>query len=605
MAFMAKRLLSTSLRWQTSSNGLARLLFRPQHQHVYGKSLHVTSVRGIELPLSGYEILDYEQERKQFTLQAPEYYNFVRDYLDQWAHAEQNGLRQTKTPAFWWVDTDGKKEMKLSFQDLSAISKRVANALIGGCGLARQDKVIIILPRIPEWWFLHLACIRADITPSSGTMLLRSNDIKHRLKLSKAKCIITTPSMVQYVDEVANQSEDLKTKVVVGSVSETSPGWKNYQQLVENAAADFECVNTKSSDPMMLFFTSGTTGAPKMALHTHSSYGYGHFTTGRYMLQLKPESIVWNLSDTGWAKCAWSSFFVPWIKGACVFIHNAHQFDPVDVLNKLSKYPITHLCSAPTGLRLMVQQKLEDFKFKALYYTIAAGEPLNPELLQMWKRGTGLDIYEGYGQTETTVVCCRPPNLIYKPESTGKSAPGVDVQIVDDDGNIVDRGTEGNISIRCKPVRPVGLFAGYLNEPEKTAASFRGDFYLLGDRGYMDEDDYVYFVGRADDIIISSGYRIGPFEVESALLEHPAVTESAVVSSPDEIRGEVVKAFITLSNEYKESDQEKLSLEIQNFVKSQTAPYKYPRKIEFVKELPKTISGKIRRVELRNKEWNM
>ncbi|KAK3802046.1 hypothetical protein RRG08_064639 [Elysia crispata] len=563
--------------------------------------------RGIQLALSGHDISNYEQERKNVTLEAPQYFNFARDFLDQWAKAEQNGLRQTSTPAFWWVDEDSQKELKLSFQDLSNISKRVANALVQGCGLTRQDVVIIILPKIPEWWFLHLACIRADITSSAGTMLLRSKDIHHRLTLSKAKCIITTPDMVQYVDQVADECESLQTKVVVGTVSETSPGWKNYGQLVEKASSDFECVNTKSSDPMMIFFTSGTTGAPKMAEHTHSSYGLGHLLTARYMLQLKPESIFWNLADTGWAKTAYSSLFSPWIHGSCVFIRNTHvaKFDPTDVLTHLSKFPITHLCSSPTALRLMVQQKLESYKFNALYYTVAAGEPLNPEVVEMWTKGTGLDIYEGYGQTETTVVCNRPPNLAYKPGSTGKSTPGYEVQILDDEGNIVERGTEGNIGIHCKPKRPVGLFAGYLNNPEKTAASFCGDFYLLGDRGFMDEDDYVYFVGRSDDIIISSGYRIGPFEVESALLEHPAVTESAVVSSPDEVRGEIVKAFITLSAEYAGCDQLKLTKELQEFVKTLTAPYKYPRKIEFVKELPKTISGKIRRVELRNKEWQI
>ncbi|KAK3802047.1 hypothetical protein RRG08_064640 [Elysia crispata] len=585
--------------------GICRLLLRPENLGLYGNYRQSTTVRGIQLPLAGYEISNYEHERKNATMQAPKYFNFARDFIDQWAHAEKTGMRETNTPAFWWIDEDGRNELKLSFQDLSSISKRVANALVGGCGLKRQDVVIIILPKIPEWWFLHLACIRADIRSSAGTMLLRSKDILHRLKLSKAKCIVTTPEMVPYVDQVADECEELRSKIVVGDISETSLGWKNYGQLVKKAAKDFECIDTKSSDSMMIFFTSGTTGAPKMAEHSHSSYGLGHLFTARYMHQLKPQSVFWNLSDTGWAKSAWSNLFSPWSHGSCVFIHNSPKFDPVDVLTNLSKYPITHLCCSPTALRLLTLQKVNQYKIKSLYYTVTAGEPLNPELLEEWKRGAGLDIYEGYGQTETTVVCCRPPNLAYKYESMGKSAPGVDVQIVDDNGNIVDRGLEGNISIRWKPVRPLGLFSGYLNEPERTAASFRGDFYLLGDRGYMDEDDYVYFIGRSDDIIISSGYRIGPFEVESALMEHPAVIESAVVSSPDKIRGEVVKAFITLSAEYEGSDKEKLTKEIQEFVKNLTAPYKYPRKIEYTKELPKTISGKIRRVELRNKEWQI
>ncbi|XP_005106393.1 acyl-coenzyme A synthetase ACSM3, mitochondrial isoform X1 [Aplysia californica] len=565
--------------------------------------LSVQGKRWIQL-CTTYPFDNYELERKNFHLDVPEYFNFAHDFIDGWAAAEQSGKRESDVPAFWWVDSVSKKEIKWSFQQLSQQSKRVANALTGGCGLQRGDKVIVILPKIPEWWLLNLACIRADIILSPGTTLLRSKDIRHRLKLSGAQAIITSPELSHYVDEGASDIERPLTKILVGEQSETRPGWVNYHSLVEKASADFQTAKTKATDPMTLFFTSGTTGAPKMAELSHASYGLGHTLTARYFLQSTSRSVVWNLSDTGWAKCAWSSLFAAWIHGSCVFIYNSAAFDPAETLQVLASYPVTHFCSAPSGYRLLVTQSQFAHRYPALKYCFAAGEPSNPEMIELWKKGTGLDIHEGYGQTETTLICARYACIDYKPGSMGKASPGIDLAVVDDDGNVLERGTEGNLAVKVKPHRPVGLFTHYLNEPERTAAVFRGDYYLLGDRCYMDEEDYVYFVGRADDVIISSGYRIGPFEVESALLEHPAVLESAVVSSPDDIRGEVVKAFVILSPDYRNTDPETLDLELKNHVKTVTAPYKYPRRIEFVTELPKTISGKIRRVELRNKEWN-
>ncbi|XP_059167992.1 acyl-coenzyme A synthetase ACSM3, mitochondrial-like isoform X2 [Physella acuta] len=564
---------------------------------------HYQSTRSLHIPLNGYSFTDYNLEKKSFSLQVPNNFNFVKHFIDEWARAERLGLRNTSNPALWWVNANSKKEIKFSFQQLSEHSQRIANALTMGCGLKRQDRVIIILPKVPEWWLIFLACIRADLTVCPGTMMLKTYDVKHRLELSKASCIITSPELVSCVDQASQECEHLKTKIVVGDKEETRPGWLNFDALVEKAGNQFQCVNTKASDPMMIFFTSGTTGAPKMAEHTHSSYGLGHITSARYFLMVNSESVMWNLSDTGWAKSAWSSFFSPWIMGACVFVYSAERFDPTETLQVLSRYPVTHFCSSPTGLRMILAQNLRNTKFLALRRCLGAGEPVNPEIMEHWRRETGLTIYEGYGQTETTLVCSSYNCIRYKPGSMGKSSPELDVRIVDDDGRVVDPGVEGNIALRTKPYRPIGLFKQYVNDPVRTAAAFRGDFYITGDRGYMDEEDYVYFVGRADDVINSAGYRIGPFEVESVLLEHPAVLESAVVSSPDELRGEVVKAFVTLAPEYKSRDPDELVLELQNHVKKSTAPYKYPRKIEFIDELPKTVSGKIRRVELRNKEW--
>lgn len=354
---------------------------------------------------------------------------------------------------------------------------------------------------------------------------------------------------------------------------------------------------------MTIYFTSGTTGAPKMTEHSHCSFPIGLTVNARYWLDLLPSDVFWNASDTGWAKSAWSSVFSPWIQGSCVFAHGMPRFDAEVILETLVKYPVTTFCSAPTLYRMMVLHNLDSYKFKSLKHCISAGEPINPQVMEQWKATTGLDIYEGYGQTETVLICGTFKGMKIKPGSMGKPSPAYDVQIVDGGGNILPLNQEGDIGIRISPQKPFCLFSQYTGDPEKTASTQRGDFYLTGDRAIKDEDGYFWFVGRSDDVILSSGYRIGPFEIESALIEHPAVGESAVVSSPDPIRGEVVKAFVVLSPTYSGQDPGKLISELQEHVKKVTAPYKYPRKIEFVQQLPKTVSGKIRRNELRNIEW--
>ncbi|XP_060063423.1 acyl-coenzyme A synthetase ACSM3, mitochondrial-like [Ylistrum balloti] len=550
---------------------------------------------------------DYEWHRKWMENESrkenlPEYYNFARDVIDRWATLEQTGVRQLSNPALWITNNDG-EDRKWSFQDLSSLSKRTANVFIHKCGLDPGDKLILILPRVPEWWFVNVAAIRAGLILSAGTVLLRPNDIKHRVQLSGAKCIVADRLSVDNIDKIADQCPSLKCKVFVGSKSETRPGWLNFEDVLSKASEEFQTVNSRFDDPMTVFFTSGTTGTPKMAEHTHGSYGYGSIITARYFLQCTDKDVVWNMSDTGWAKSAWSSLFAPWLRGSCVFAHNTDKFDPVIALRILEKKPaISVFCAAPTAVRFLVQQPLNQYKQGKLH-CVSAGEPVNPELLQEWKSGTGLDLYEGYGQTETTLLCGTYPIMENKPGSMGKAAPGVDLRIVDDDGVELPPNTEGNIGINTNDYRPIGLFSGYVGDPDRTASVFQGGYYLTGDRAKIDEDGYVWFIGRADDVILTSGYRIGPFEVESALIEHPSVLESAVVSSPDPVRGEVVKAFVTLTGDYQTADRNKLTKELQEHVKTVTAPYKYPRKIEFVDQLPKTVSGKIRRVELRNKEW--
>ncbi|XP_042827652.1 acyl-coenzyme A synthetase ACSM3, mitochondrial isoform X1 [Panthera tigris] len=545
---------------------------------------------------------NYESIKQEFKLETPEYFNFAKDILDQWTNMEKAGKRPSN-PAFWWINGNG-EEVRWSFEELGSLSRKFANILTEACALKRGDRVIVILPRIPEWWLANVACLRTGTVLIPGTTQLTQRDILYRLQSSKAKCIITDEVLAPAVDAVASKCENLHSKLIVSQ--KPKDGWGNLKEMMKQASDNHTCVKTKHDEMMAIYFTSGTSGTPKMTGHTHSSFGLGLSVNGRFWLDLTPSDVIWNTSDTGWAKSAWSSVFSPWIQGACVFAHYLPRFEPTSIFQTLSEFPITVFCSAPTAYRMLIQNDMtRSYKFKSLKHCVSAGEPINPEVTEQWRNRTGLDIYEGYGQTETVLICGNFKGMKIKSGSMGKPSPAFDVKILDINGNVLPPGEEGDIGIQVLPNRPLGLFAHYIDNPTKTASTLRGNFYITGDRGYMDEDGYFWFVARSDDIILSSGYRIGPFEVESALIEHPAVAEAAVVSSPDPIRGEVVKAFIVLSHDYKSHDQEQLKKEIQEHVKKITAPYKYPRKVEFIQELPKTISGKIKRNELRKKEWEM
>jgi acetyl-CoA synthetase/medium-chain acyl-CoA synthetase len=531
---------------------------------------------------------NYDEVYANFKFDVPEYFNWARDIFDKWGEDPEK-------LALWLVDDFGNEE-KLTFAEMTAQSKRLANVFKAN-GIQEGDKVIVLLGRIPAWWVTILACLRSGAIVSPGTLQLTPKDIQYRFEASRAVAIISDEANAPKVDAVADKCPTLKTKIVVGQ----RDGWLSFYGEMDKAPADFEAANTKSDFTSILYFTSGTTGMPKMTVHTHASYGLGHTITGKFWLDLKPDDLHWNLSDTGWAKAAWSSFFGPWNCGAATFAHSTTgKFDARQTLEMLSKYPITTLCGPPTAYRVFVLEDLKKYDFKTLRHCVAAGEPLNPEVISVWKEATGNLIYDGYGQTETVLLVGNFPCNEVKPGSMGKMSPGFYIGIVDEEGNEVPAGKEGDIAVRVSPDRPVGLFREYYEEPERTAGTMRGDWYITGDRGVKDEDNYIWFVGRADDVILTSGYRIGPFEVESALIEHPAVAESAVVASPDEVRGEIVKAFVILAPGYTGSPE--LVRELQDFVKNVTAPYKYPREIEFVDSLPKTISGKIRRIELRDME---
>uniref|UniRef100_A0A8B9C444 medium-chain acyl-CoA ligase n=1 Tax=Anser brachyrhynchus TaxID=132585 RepID=A0A8B9C444_9AVES len=544
-------------------------------------SLRAALRKSLQLCSQSYTVstsFSYEAMKQQYRPEVPEYFNFASDVLDRWTEIEKEG-KKTKNPALWWVDGDG-EEIKWSFEELGILSRKVANVLSNVCGLQRGDRVLLILPRIPEWWLVNVACLRTGTVLIPGTQQLTVKDILYRLQKSKAKCIITDDFVAPAVDSVGAECQSLKFKLLVSEGHRE--GWLNFKDLLKNAPSSHQCVTTKHQDPMAIYFTSGTTGFPKMTEHSHSSCGIGFTVSGRYWLDLTPSDIFWNTSDTGWAKASWTSVFSTWIQGACVFVHKMPQFNPITLFN----------FSFPPS-----------YTFKRLRHCVSGGEPINPDVMEKWKVQTGLDIHEAYGQTETVVVCANFKGMKIKPGSMGKPSPTYDVKIIDENGNILSPGKEGDIAIRVKPTRPPFLFTCYTDDPEKTEATIRGDFYVTGDRGILDEDGYFWFVGRSDDVITSAGYRIGPFEVESALLEHPAVVESAVVSSPDPIRGEVVKAFVVLTSDYVSRDPEEMMKELQDHVKKVTAPYKYPRKMEFVQQLPKTVSGKIQRNELRQKEW--
>lgn len=531
--------------------------------------------------------------------EVPDKFNFVSDVIDHWAGMEKAGKR-APSPALWWLSGDG-QEMKWNFSQLSEISQQVANVLTGTCGLQRGDRVTMVLPRVPEWWLVTLGCMRAGLVFMPGTIQLKTKDILYRLQASKAKAIVAGDEVAQAVDTVVPECPALKIKLLVSE--EKREGWLDLKTLIRGASTIHHCVKTKSQEAAAIYFTSGTTGLPKMAEHTHSSLGLKAKMDAGICLGLQTSDIVWTVADTGWVVNLLTSLLYPWALGACTFVHLMPKFDPSVIIKVLSSYPINNLVGGPLVFRSLLQQDLSSCKFPHLQHCFSGGETLLPETLESWRTQTGLDIREFYGQTETGMTCTVSKTMTIKPGSMGKAVPLYDMQVIDDQGNVLPPNTEGEFAIRVKPIKPVGIFNGYVDNLEKTAASTRGDFWLLGDRGTKDEDGYFHFMGRTDDIINTSGYRIGPSEVENVLMEHPAVVETAVISSPDAVRGEVVKAFVVLAPQFRSQDPEQLTKELQEHVKSVTAPYKYPRKVEFVPDLPKTNTGKIMRSELRNKEW--
>ncbi|MDD5686014.1 MAG: AMP-binding protein [Methanoregulaceae archaeon] len=542
-----------------------------------------------------HNMTDYEETYRNFSLDVPEFYNFGFDVIDRIAQKDRNRL------AMIHVDQDG-RERTYTFRQLMNLSNSAANMLLK-YGIKKGDRVIIMLPRIPEWWIFAIASIKLGAVFCPCPTMLTPKDLRYRINSAKIKMVITDEENAGKVEEICNDCPTLVSRLVVDA---ELPGWISYPvELDYPAPVSRNLVNlpgmerTRSTDPLVIYFTSGTTGEPKMVVH-NQSLPIGHTTTGAFWLDLRENDLHFTLADTGWAKSSWGKFFGPWIQGACILVYDIRsKFKATELLPVLERYEVTVFCAPPTVYRMLILADLEKFDLRELRHCVSAGEPLNPEVIRVWQEGTGLTIYEGYGQTELVLVIGTFPCMKVKQGSMGRPSPGWQIELQDDDGRPVPQGEVGRIAVRVKP-RPVGLFDGYLYDDEANGEAFVGDFYYTGDKAYVDEDGYFWFVGRDDDVIKSSGYRIGPFEVESALMEHPAVKEAAVVGSPDVIRGMIVKAFIVLKDGFTPS--EKLIKDIQNFVKKTTAPYKYPRAIEFVDDLPKTISGKIRRNVLRGQE---
>ena len=532
----------------------------------------------------------YDIMYKNFKWHVPENYNFGFDVVDQWAED------RTKL-ALISIDRTGKRDRYHTFYDLKFQSNQFANVL-RKMGVKKGDRVLVILQSIPEWYVSLIGMFKLGVIPMPGTVLLTPKDVEYRINRAKACMVLTDKDHAEDVESVKSKCPSLKHLMIIG---DKRNGWINFKEEMNKASHELsqsDVGKTKSSDPMLIYFTSGTTGHPKMVLHTHS-YPLGHEVTARFAQALTKNDLHWTISETGWAKAAWGKLFGQMLVGAAVIQwETPGRFDADGLLRAMEKYGVTTFCAPPTVYRMLIQMDLSKHNLK-LRHSMSAGEPLNPEVIRVWKDSFGLEIYDFYGQTETVCVLSNYPFMPIKYGSVGKPTPGHDVRIVDDDGNELEFEEEGNIAIYLGDDRPPGLFKEYWKDPEIMKKSFRGDYYYTGDRGYKDEDGYFWFVGRDDDVIKSSGYRIGPFEVESALIEHPAVAECAVVGAEDPkgIRGIVVKAVVVLAKGYKGS--EKLTKELQDHVKKTTAPYKYPRIIEYVEELPKTISGKILRRKLR------
>ena len=542
-----------------------------------------------------HNMQNYEETYRNFRVDAPEYFNFGFDVVDAWARKDRNKL------AMVWTNQAGEEHF-FTFRDISRRSNQIVNMLIK-YKINKGDRVLLMLPRVPEWWFIAIALMKIGAVYIPAPSMLTPHDLEYRLNAADVKMIITNEENAPKVDEIHTRCPSLLSRMITDSQRE---GWISYlTELDYPAPVSSRIVNlkglkkTRSADPMLIFFSSGTTGEPKMVVHSQS-YALGHIVTGRFWHDLKPNDLHLTVSDTGWGKSAWGKLFGQWIEGTAIFVYDyRNKFHATELLPLIERYGITTFCAPPTIYRMLIMADLRKYDFSELRHCLCAGELINPEVIKAWKDMTGLDIYEGYGQTETTLCIGTFPCMTPKYGSMGKPAPGWVVELHDDKGKPVGIDEEGSIAIQVDP-RPAGLFLEYVDNPEANASSTRNGYYYTGDRAKMDKDGYFWFIGRDDDVIKSSGYRIGPFEVENALAEHPAVLESAVVGSPDIIRGLLIKAFIVLKPGYEES--EKLIKEIQDHVKRVTAPYKYPRKIEFVPDLPKTISGKIRRKELRELE---
>ncbi len=527
-----------------------------------------------------------------FKVEVPANFNFGYDVVDAWAAEEPNKR------ALCWTNEAG-EHIDFTFADIKRESDKTA-AWLTSLGIGRGDTVMLILKRRYEFWFTIIALHKIGAVAIPATHLLTAKDIIYRCNAADIKMIVSVGEQVvtDHIDKALPSCPTLRHRASVNIA--TPEGWLDYSAGVESAAPFVRPAEVNTNDDIsLLYFTSGTTGDPKMVAHDFR-YPLAHIITAGYWHNLTEESLHLTLADTGWAKAAWGKIYGQWIMGASIFVYDFDKFEPADVLVVIAKYGITSFCAPPTVFRFLIREDLSQYDISSLKWCTIAGEALNPAVYEEFHRKTGIKLMEGFGQTESTLLLATYPWVKPKPGSMGIANPQFDVDLVDSEGRSVEDGEHGQIVVHCREGRPLGLFKEYYRNAELTADVYANDLYYTGDVAWRDQDGYYWFVGRADDVIKSSGYRIGPFEVESALMTHPAVVECAITGAPDPVRGQVVKATIVLAPAYKDADKEALTREIQVHVKKVTAPYKYPRIVEFVEELPKTISGKIKRKEIRS-----
>lgn len=541
------------------------------------------------------EFDSYEDFYENFRIEVPEAFNFGFDVVDEWARVEP------EKRALVWCDDHG-AERTFTFTDISKLSNKTANAF-RRLGIGKGDVVMMILRRRWEYWVCAVALHKLGATVIPASLQLTKKDIVYRAASAEVKMMVCVDDayVVEQTEEALLESPTIKDKIIVAGERE---GWHSFDELIADESDEFERPTGEegvtSKDIMLIYFTSGTTGMAKAVCHNFA-HPLGHILTARYWQQVQEDKLHMSVTDSGWAKFGWGKIYGQWICGATIFAYDMDKFIPTKLLQHMQDYKLTTFCAPPTMYRFMLQEDVASYDLSSIQNFATAGEPLNPEVTIAWERLTGKKIREGFGQTEGPVLLATYPWIEPRPGSMGKPSPLLNIKLLDDAGNEVPDGEEGAICVTgLKEAYPPGLFVGYFHDEDRTREALGGEYYNLHDMAWRDSDGYCFFVGRNDDVIKCSGYRIGPFEVESALIEHPAVVECAVTAAPDPIRGKVVKATIVLARGYEPSDE--LVKELQNHVKHTTAPYKYPRIVEFVDELPKTIGGKIKRKLIRQND---
>lgn len=548
----------------------------------------------IEKFLKQTNFKDFEDFKTNYELIVPDDFNFAYDVVDGWAATNPDKR------ALLWTNDKGESR-SFTFGELKEISDRTAG-FFSSIGIRKGDMVMVILKRRAEFWFTILALHKIGAVIIPATHLLTKKDIIYRNNAASIKAIVCVGEepIVGAVNDALPESPTIEKLVSIGPL--VPQGWEDFKKGIENANYFARPAEpTKNDDLLIVSFTSGTTGDPKMVM-LDSVYPLAHIITASFWHNLSENHLHLTIADTGWLKAVWGKLYGQWIAGATVFVYDHDKFIPGDILTILSEYKITSLCAPPTIFRFLIREDLSKFDLSHLQWCTIAGEALNPAVYEQFYKLTGIKLREGYGQSETTPTVFTPPWIEPKPGSMGLPGPHFDVDLITPDGRRAEAGEQGQIIIRYGNKYPVGLFKGYYRNQQLTDEVMVNGIYYTGDLAWKDEDGYYWFVGRTDDVIKSSGYRIGPFEVESALMTHPAVVECAITGVSDELRGQIVKATVVLSIDYKDPEEETLARELQDHVKQVTAPYKYPRIIEFVDELPKTISGKIRRVEIRQRD---